>query len=176
MDLSRFRSAIGTGIVRPNQFRVTLPSNIPGQSQDISAQSEFLVNAASLPQSNVDPIPVFYRGRATYTAGERTFQPWTVRVYNENFNVRDVLMQWSNSFNNVTTNEGILTMADYQREIFVEQLDRNDTVAKTITLVDAFPINISEIELDFANNNTVESFTCTFIYNYWVDSAVNQPL
>jgi hypothetical protein len=54
----------------------------------------------------------------------------------------------------------------------VTQLDRNGTELKTVRLVDAMPIDIGAIELDWENNNQVEVFQCTFVYNWFEDADI----
>ena len=173
-NMQKFRSNIGNGLIRPNQFRcfINLPNFVASRS---AAQNriEFSCRAASLPGSTVAPIPVYYQGRAFNVAGERQFQPWTVTIYNEDFNIRDALVQWSHAFNNINDNSGIIQPAIYQSDLFVQQLDRNGENKKVIQMVHAFPIDISPIELDWENNAQVEMFQCTFVYDWFHDEAVN---
>lgn len=173
-DITGFRASIGNGLVRPNQFRVelTFPSFVNGGTA-ASLLGTFHVRAASLPDSTVAAVPVYYQGRSINVAGEREFQPWTVTVYNENFLVRDALTRWSHGINNISNNTGIVQPARYQTDLVVKQLGRNGEVLKTIKLIDAMPISVSPIELAFDANNQVEQFQCTFAYNYFVDSDIN---
>jgi hypothetical protein len=173
-DITGFRASITNGLVRPNQFRVDL--QFPGFVQGGSAASflgQFHCRATSLPQSIVSPIPVFYQGRRVNVAGERDFQPWTISVYNENFLVKDALTRWSNGINNISNNTGIIQPAAYQTDIQVHQLGRNGEILKTVTLIDAMPVEVGGIELDFEANNQVELFQCTFVYNYFTETGVN---
>jgi hypothetical protein len=61
MNISAFKSKLGAGGARPNQFRVTLtfPSYVTGVDRDAS----ILVTGAALPASNVNPAIIQYRGR-----------------------------------------------------------------------------------------------------------------
>jgi len=118
----------------------------------------------------VTPIPVYFRGRPVNVAGEREFQPWTVAMYNENFLLRDAMVNWSNGMNDLEDNSGILTPFDYQRDISFVQLDRNGYELKIWTLHDAMPVDVGGVELDFENNNTIEIFQCQFVFNYFTES------
>lgn len=173
-NLVGFKASLLTGGVRQNQFSVSLdfPGFVTGAAA-ASALGQFHVKAASLPASTVAPIPVYYMGRAINVAGEREFQPWTVMVYNENFQVRDALMRWSHGINNISNNTGIIQPAAYQRPITVSQLDRNGTILKTVTMVDAMPVEVGGIELDWEANNVIEMFPVTFYYNYFEETGVN---
>lgn len=173
-DLAGFRASIANGLVRSNQFRVEL--NFPSFVQNGAAASflgQFHCRSASLPASSVAPVQVFYQGRAINVAGERDFQPWSVQVYNENFLVKDALTRWSNGINNISNNTGIIQPAAYQADITIHQLSRNGDILKTVKLIDAMPITVGQIELDFEMNNSVQTFPVQFVYNYFEESAVN---
>ena len=173
-NLTAFRASLINGGVRPNQFEVSL--NFPAivAAGGLSSQlGLFHCNAASLPASTFTPIDVFYQGRPIKVAGEREFAPWTVRVINENFIIRDTLSKWSNSINNLKENSGVLQPAVYQADMQVVQLDRNGNEMKVITLVDAMPVVVGDIQLAWEQNNEIEMFDVTFVYNYFTESGVN---
>jgi hypothetical protein len=173
-DMLKFRSQIGSGLIRPNQFKVTLqfPKFITG-GKNLSKSAQFLCRATSLPASTVAPIPVYHRGRPINVAGEREFQPWSVAIYNEDFKLRNALLTWSHAINNIHNNTGLIRPADYKMIAIVEQLDRNDDIPKVVTLEGAFPVDISAIELDWENNAQVELFQCTFVYDWFYESDVS---
>lgn len=173
-DLTGFRASISQGLLRPNQFRVELnfPSFVTGGTT-ASFFGQFHCKAASLPASTVSPVPVYYQGRAINVAGERDFQPWQIMVYNENFQVKDALTRWSHGINNISNNTGIIQPAQYQTDIIIKQLTRNGDVVKTVKLIDAMPVEVGPLELDFDANNTVQMFSTTFVYNYFEETGVN---
>jgi hypothetical protein len=74
-----------------------------------------------------------------------------------------------NGLNNREDNTGILTPSEYQADIGVEHLDRNDEVliGGKYTLRNCFPINMSEITLQYAQNDIFEEFTVTFQYTHY---------
>lgn len=173
-NMNAFKQQIGTGLVRPNQFVVTLQfPNFVTDGRDQALRSQFLCRATSLPASTVAPIPVFYNGRAFNVAGEREFQPWTVAIYNEDFQLRNALLRWSNGINNINNNSGYIMPKDYQIGVTVSQLNRNGSVLKSVQLVNAFPVDVSAIELDWENNAQIEMFQTTFVYDWYHETDVN---
>ena len=168
MNIEEFKARLGAGGARPNQFRVSLafPSYVPGVDPSYS----LLVTGAALPASNVNPAIIQYRGREIKMAGERIFDPWTITVVNDsNFSLRKPFETWMNGLNDRETNEGVLTPREYQSDLVVEHLDRNDEVLTggTYTLRNAFPIQMSEIALQYAQNDIFEEFTVTFQYMHY---------
>ena len=170
MDITKFKGLLGAGGARPNQFRVFL--NFPGYVTT-SPDSEYalLVSGAAIPASNVNPTLIQYRGREVKLAGERTFDPWPVTIVNDTgCSLRNPIEEWMAGLNDLETNTGVLTPADYQADLVVEHLDRNDDTLATYTLYNAFPINMSEISLQYGQNDVIEEFTVTFNYSHYLVS------
>ena len=93
-NISDFKAQLIGGGARANQFQVqlTFPSFVSaGAAVGINAQ--FLCKAAQLPASTVENMPIYYRGRQVNFAGERTFAPWSVTIYNDTtFTIRNALI------------------------------------------------------------------------------------
>jgi len=131
-----------------------------------------MCKAASLPGSTVENIPMQYRGRQVNVAGERTFSPWTIAIYNDvDFGIRNAMEQWSNGVQNLSSTNGRTNPRDYQVDLAVHQLDRGGAIVKTYKFIDAYPIDIGAIALDFDTTNQVEQFDVTFQYNYWTSNT-----
>ena len=172
MDISKFKGLLGAGGARPNQFRVIL--NWPGYVQSVpDREFSLLVTGAALPASTVNPTLVQYRGREVKLAGERIFDPWTITVLNDTgMSLRKPFEEWMNGMNNLETNTGELFPTDYQADIIVEHLDRNDDPLMTYTLYNSFPINMSEIGLQYGQNDVIEEFTVTFNYSHYLTDTL----
>ena len=113
-------------------------------------------------------VAVPFRGRVLNIAGDRTFNPWSVTVMNDtDFKLYRAMERWMNGINNMTDNEGLTNPVDYQVDIFVDQLDRNGATLKSYTLRGAFPTSLADIDLSYTDNNSIETFTTTFTYQYF---------
>jgi hypothetical protein len=172
-NISDFKAQLIGGGARANQFRVELsfPTYVAA-GPIVGLKTQFLCKAAQLPASIVENVPIQYRGRAVNIAGERTFTPWTITVYNDtDFAIRNAMESWSNGVQNLASTNGRVNPRDYQVDLQVHQLDRNGATVKSYTFVDAYPTEISAITLDFDQANTVETFDATFVYNYWTSNT-----
>jgi hypothetical protein len=172
-NLSDFKAQMIGGGARANQFRVDLSfPNFVTAGTLVGINAQFMCKAAQLPQSTIDNTPVFYRGRQVNFAGERTFAPWTVSVYNDTtFAVRNALERWSDGIMNHTATNGRTNPGDYQVDLLVTQLDRNGAAIKSYTFRDAYPTVISPIQLDYETNNVIEMFDVEWTYNYWTSNT-----
>ena len=172
-NISDFKAQLIGGGARANQFRVELafPTYVAA-GPIVGIKSQFLCKAAQLPASTIENVPLQYRGRAVNIAGERTFAPWAITVYNDtDFAIRNAMENWSNGVQNLTSTNGRVNPRDYQVDLLVHQLDRNGAIVKTYKFVDAYPTEIGAIALDFDSANTIETFDVTFHYNYWTSNT-----
>ena len=172
MDISKFKGLLGAGGARPNQVRVLL--NWPGYVTSVpDREYALLVTGAALPASTVNPTLVQYRGREVKLAGERIFDPWTVTIINDTeMSLRKPFEEWMTGMNDLELNTGVLTPTEYQADIIVQHLDRNDEVLMEYTLYNSFPINMSEIGLQYGQNDVIEEFTVTFNYSHYLTNTL----
>lgn len=168
-NLSDFRANLLGGGVRSNQFRVTLTFPTFVSAGILSGQrAQFLCNAAQMPSSIIENIPVPYRGRVLNVAGEKVFEPWAITVLSDTtFGVRNALEQWSDGIQNNTSTGGNVNPSQYQVDLVVEQLDRNGATIKQYKFVDAYPTQIGSVQLSYDQANQIQQFDVQFQYNYW---------
>jgi hypothetical protein len=134
-----------------------------------------MCKGTNLPAQELTPIEVPFRGRKIYIAGDREFSDtWTTTFINDtDFMIRNALERWSNGINDLALNTGVIDPADYQTDLTVEQLDRDDTILKTYIFRSAWPVSITAIELTSEAADTLEEFECTWRYQHFEASGVN---
>ena len=165
-NVERFKSALVNGGARPNQFavQISFPAYV-GQASRVAGESPYLINLAELPGQTINPAIVLYRGREVKFSGDRLYAPWTTTILNDtSFTLRNGIEEWMGGMEDLQTKVGRLTPSAYQRNIEVFQLDRNGNTLKQYTLLDAFPVELSPVGLDFGANDTISTFTCTWQY------------
>ena len=168
MNISDFKANLSGGGARSNHFSVQLsmPNWVGGS--EAAREASFLCHAANLPASTLSDIEIPFRGRAVHVAGERTFEPWTVSIYNDTgFSIRNALEYWIEGISNTPQTNGIVAPLVYQSQMQVFQFDRNGNPIKEYNFVNAYPTLIGEIELNYENANAIETFDVTFTYDYW---------
>jgi len=186
--ISNFKSRLQGGGARPNLFEVNIP-NLPDAATGAEWDAEtfqFLCKAAALPASNINPIDVNFRGRVLKVAGDRTIDPWTVTIINdEDFKIRTALELWMNGISKLDNNTGATKPTSYMTNAVVHQLGRgasqgrfsetNDEITggtgitplRTYLFYDVFPSNISPIDLSYDSGDTIEEYTVEFQVQYW---------
>jgi hypothetical protein len=174
-SINDFKANLIGGGARANQFRVTITPP-PGIAIGLDVRrTSFMCKGTNLPAQELTPIEVPFRGRKIYIAGDREFsETWTTTFINDtDFMVRNALERWSNGINDLALNTGVIDPADYQTDLTVEQLDRDDTILKTYIFRSAWPVSITAIELTSEAADTLEEFECTWRYQHFEASGVN---
>jgi hypothetical protein len=174
-SLADFKSKMVGGGARPNLFEVSIPSLPEAAGASWNDDTfKFLAKASNLPASTVAEVVVPFRGRNFKVAGDRTIDPWTVTIINdENFQYRSALEQWANGMAKLDNGTGATSPASYMANAYVRQLGRGDTPASTsngsnmVTLreykfVDIWPSLVSDISLSYDDGNAIEQFDVTF--------------
>ena len=174
-NIDDFKANLIGGGARPNQYRVTItpPAGI-AIGLDVRRTS-FLVQSAQLPAMTLGEVEVAFRGRKIYVAGDRSFEgTWNATVINDtDFMIRNAMERWNNGINDLADNTGITTPADYQSDLTVEQLDRDDTVLKSYVFRSAYPLSVGSIDLNVSTDNELETFEIQFRYQHFEASGVN---
>ena len=174
-SITNFRDRLVGGGARSNLFEVniTLPDGVLG-NLDVDADMRFMIKAAEIPASNIGNIPVPFRGRVLPVAGDRTFDPWTVTIINDDFQIRDTMEKWSAFINDMVLANGSVDPASYQRNGIVKQLSRATgteaiPVLRQYNFTGIYPNTISSIPLDYGATDQIEEFQVTFNYLYWTE-------
>merc|ERR1712072_1035139 len=153
---------------------------------------QFLCKATSMPTQTIGSVDVPFRGRILKVAGDRTFEPWSVTVINdENFNVRKSFEQWAQKINNLSTGVGEVDPGKYMGVGYVHQLSRStsrgvtdiagvDSQAKskvlhTYKIDEIWPSEIGSIDLSYESSDAIEEFTVTFQVQYTNSSTFDVP-
>tara|TARA_B100001939_G_scaffold262496_1_gene229566 strand:+ start:2454 stop:3023 length:570 start_codon:yes stop_codon:yes gene_type:complete len=177
-DVSTFKSKMTGDGARPNLFQVTLS----GASEYFTSQgleAEFFIRATSIPGATLGSVIVPYFGREVKFAGNRTFADWSVTVINdENFKVRSALEAWMDNINRHEANvRNAESINGYYGFATVQQLSKKSPTEdiRAYHFENIFPVDLSEITLDWGDNDSIEEFTCTFAYDYWTANIGTLP-
>jgi|TARA_B110000908_G_C10086943_1_gene372172 hypothetical protein len=167
-DVNSFKGELKLGGARPNLFQAELISPVGGLDN-----FRFMCKAAQLPGSTIPSIDVPYFGRQIKYAGNRTFEPWTVTVLNdEDFQVRNSFERWMNAINGHTTNLASLGAASYKTQGSVKHFGKDGSTIARYDFIGIFPTELGAVELAWDTNDVVEEFTVTLAMDYWTHSSV----
>ena len=172
--ISQFKSQLIGGGARPNLFEVeltTLPAGIAWPADNF----RYMCKAAQLPASVIANIDIPFRGRIFKVAGDRTIEPWSITVINdEDFRIRKAMEEWVDLIAKLENNLGATDPNAYMVNAKVFQLGRGSTpssknnagdrnaVLREYEFIDIFPTSVSSIDLSYDSSDTIEEFTVDF--------------
>lgn len=174
-NVFEFRSQLQGDGARPNLFEVQMVFPTTINPQNANRKLTFMCKTASLPGSTIGQVPVFYFGRETKLAGNRTFPEWNISIINdEDFAVRNAFEKWMNGINRHVSNIRDLWAKNslgYTTQAIVKQYSKTGDVLKQYTFDGCFPVDVSPIDLDWGSNDTIEEFNVTLAYQTWTSVA-----
>jgi hypothetical protein len=174
MRVSEFKKNLTGGGARTNLYEVEIEYPVFAGGSAETRKGTFLIKAASLPPSTLGIIEMGFRGRKFKVAGDRTFEEWSVTVWNDtSFDIRDALERWSNAINQHEANLGLENPEDYMSYAVVYQLNRNNERIKAYLLKDVWPSAVGAIQLSSEDSDTIEEFEVTLQYSEWVSSTTS---
>ena len=172
--ISQFKSQLIGGGARPNLFEVeltTLPAGIAWPADNF----RYMCKAAQLPASVIANIDIPFRGRIFKVAGDRTIEPWSITIINdEDFRIRKAMEEWVDLIAKLENNLGATDPSAYMVNAKVFQLGRGSTpssknnagdrnaVLREYEFIDIFPANVSSIDLSYDSSDTIEEFVVDF--------------
>ena len=186
--ITDFRSKLTGGGARPNLFEINLGNfggdgTTGGWNTNIESEFRFMCKASSMPTQTIGSVDVPFRGRILKVAGDRTFEPWSVTVINdEDFKVRKGFEAWTEKINALATGVGQVDPNSYMGNGTVKQLSRSATVAGNDTahkvlheykVQEIWPSEIGSIDLSYESSDAIEEFTVTFQIQYFESIAKN---
>jgi len=172
--LTQLKTNLNRG-ARANLFEITIPFPTLSAldplliSTSLTDDTKILCKAAAVPGFTIGTIEVPYRaGRRIKIPGDRTFADWTVTIINdENHTLRRAFNAWVNLISNGNYNSKTKsTEKDYYKDITCVHLKGDNTVSRKYQLTDAFPTDVSAIDLSFDSTDTLSEFTVNFQYHY----------
>ena len=165
-SIDTFREKLNGGS-KANLFRMEIEVEETITGVDL-ANVPILCKSGAIPAFTLGVIEVPFRGRRIKIPGDRTYGDWTATFVNDdNQDIRKSFDNWLNSIVNVDGEEALRDGTDsYRCTITVNQLKPDGTVARVYKLFDAFPTDVSAIDLSYDTTDAVQEFTVTFQYHF----------
>lgn len=166
LNINEMRATMGLGGARPSLFSVQLTNPVDSSGD---TQLPFFCRASALPAYNLGVVPVFYFGRQIKLPGTRTFDPWTVTIYNdEDFITRNALEGWNNAMNTLegnVENFGNASPLNYKSQGTVTQYGKTGNILRVYQFKGIWPSNVAPIDLDWTNGDAIQEYQVTFQFD-----------
>lgn len=167
-SIDTFREKLNGGS-KANLFRMEIEVEEAITGVDL-ANVPILCKSGAIPAFTLGIIEVPFRGRRIKIPGDRTYADWTATFVNDDTqNIRKSFDNWMKYINDPNGENSLTERAaddSYRCKITVNQLRPDGTIARVYELYDAFPTDVSAIDLSYDTTDAVQEFTVTFQYHY----------
>ena len=170
-DINTFKNALSLGGARANYYIVE------GKLPDLQAERNlsFLCRSASLPVANVNVVEVMTPGgRKLKLSGERTFDNWTITVYN------DTAMRMRKSFESWQYKSGLYSSPIAYDSLdgyasaagwSVRQLSRTGVEVHGYQFFNCWPSRLGEISLSYDEAGSIEEFEVELAFSHYIPNS-----
>ena len=165
-NINTFREKLNGGS-KANLFRMDIALGFTETGVNL-ANFSTLCKSGAIPAFTLGVIEVPFRGRRIKIPGDRTYGDWTATFINDgDQNIRKSFDNWLNSIVEVDGEQDLGGGNDaYRSTITINQLKPDGTAARIYKLFDAFPTDVSAIDLSYDTTDAIQEFTVTFQYHY----------
>jgi len=161
-SVEQFENALSLGGARANYYLVT--------GTNMGPDFSYLCRAAQLPAATVNPVEVKTPGgRSIKLAGERTFEPWNITVYNDTLMVmRKRFEVWQAQCAQYGSPLGADALGAYGVSNWVvTQLSRSGLPVRSYNFYNMWPNSLAAIDLNFDDAGSIEEFAVTMSYSHY---------
>jgi hypothetical protein len=172
-SINDFKASFQKDLARPNKFDVNIPvpltlipyvknakslvyrcenANLPGRSLATTEQK--------IGSNPVEKYPYL----TTYSDIQLTF------MVDDDMSQKIFFDAWLN-FINPTYNYNFRFKSDYATPITINQYDVTNKISYSINLWDAYPVNVEQLDLDWAADG-YHKLRVTFAYTYWQNNSL----
>ena len=175
-SITNFISSFQNDLARPNRFDVNIPIPLTLiQYRNISQRLTFRCENANLPGRTISTtdqkiynIVEKFPNQTSYQDMDMTF------IVGGDMAEKQFFDAWLELIN-PTTNFNFKYKGDYSTSITVNQYDINNNLTYTIELIDAYPIAVNQLDLDWSNDG-YHKLSVVFAYTYWKNNSLNNIL
>ena len=170
--INDFKSSFKTDLARPNRFDVSIPVPLTLiLYRNISERLTFRCESANLP------------GRTLATADQKIYNITEKFPYQTTYNDMDLTFIVSDDmlekeffdawmeFINPSTTFNMKYKGDYATTVTISQYDVTNKLSYSIELIDAYPIAVNQMDLDWSSDGT-HKLTVVLAYSYWRNNNI----
>lgn len=173
-SISDFRASFKSELARPNRFEafipipyILLPFYTEGASQlTLRCESaELPSRALATVDRKIGAVPIQkFPNQSLYNDMAMTF------LVGGDMNEKLLFDAWLEVIN-PSSNFNFKYKKDYVTEIAVKQYDVSNNLTYEVILIDAFPIAVNQLDLDWSNDGH-HKLTVAFAYTYWTTGTL----
>lgn len=162
-SISYFKQTIKE-ISNTNRYRITINNKY---FQELTNHSIF-AKEISLPGQSLNITQLIIQGMTRNIPQTMDFDPVSITfTCDKKLRPRKAIQQWMDNMIFDKKNHTMAFLDDFKCNIYIEPLTRKNEKIFKIELQDAWPKEMSEVQMSYENDNQVFEFTTSFEYYQW---------
>lgn len=167
--INKFLSSFTDDLARPSRFKVMISIPPVLQDQGIIGMDTLTLRCenASLPGRNLATGDLRIYGPTEKYPYQSTYDDISLTFIVSGSMIEKTLFDRWMEYINPTNTWNFQYKKDYVQPIEIIQYDTSNNEVQKVKLIDAFPVSINQMDLDWSNENTYHKLTVSFAYTYW---------
>ena len=171
--LETFRASFTNELAKPSKFdvKIVLPKQL-GSSLSTEILS-YRCEMASLPGRTMETSDLKIYGPSEKMPHRSAYDDVTMTfIVTDAMEEKKVFDSWLNLINPVD-NWNIEYKTNYVSDIIITQYDLMGNPSYSIKLIEAYPLVVNQLDLDWSNEFVYHKLSVVFTYRYWVSIDTN---
>lgn len=158
--INDFRANFINDLARPNRFDVQI-------MRDANRILQFSCETAELPGKTLITHDQRIYGTIEKFPYQHSYNDVNLTfIVSENMREKQFFDDWLNSIGSYNNNFNFNYKNTYVCEILITQYDQTNTPSYTVKLIDAYPIAVNQLDLDWSSDGH-HKLTVVLAYTYW---------
>ena len=170
-NVDQFKARIGGHLASPARFEVFLSRPGAKDSEEVRYMA-FLCNQAQLPARQFATVDYTTHGPIMKMPYQNMYDDVVMSFYcKETMTVKQIFQDWQNSICDNDGNNNFNYLQDYATNIVIHQFDSRGRNTYSCMLMDAYPLMVSPLQLDWGSKDSFHNLQVTFAYRYWREGS-----
>ena len=171
-NINDFLASFKTDVARPSRFDVIIPVPVKLMAYYSTARNlSFRCESAELPSVTFETLEQKIYGPTEKYPRQKNYNESTLTfMVSDDMGEKLFFDAWMELINPSST-YNFPYKRDYSTEISINQYDVGGEESYSISLEDAFPISVNQLDLDWSNVESYHKLSVVFAYKSWTNNS-----
>jgi len=171
-NVNEFKSRIGGHLASPANFRVLMSGAI--LDSDGSRLLSLLCNQAQFPGRAFATNEITTHGPIRKIPYQSIYDDIVLSLYcQEDMGIKELFQEWQSYIQDNSSSSEFSYFDDYVTDMIVEQYNTDGEITHSVKLIDAYPVMVAPLQLDWATKDSFHQLQVTMAYRYWREEPLS---
>jgi len=174
-SINDFRASFSGDVARPSRFEVQIPVPVKllmyyNTAKNLNLRCE----SAELPSKTYGTTDQKIYGPIEKFTNQMIFNDSTFTfILSDDMSEKTFFDGWMQLINPNSTYD-FAYKGDYTTSVLVNQYNVSGELTYGVSLIDAFPVSVNQLDLDWSNTDSHHKLSVTFAYTSWENTSLSQ--